>query len=310
MKKAIIITIALTLVIASLAYYIFFHEKSIYVAGEYRYYTTYEKYMSKDKIVGISTKSYDDDKYNLKRIRDEIKYQINILDFYRKNIIHYIDSINLDENTISDYDRYIKSLDLLKTDIYDQKSTIGNYRSDLIELNEYISDIEREKSSIIMYEFDIYHLCDVIKSIDSTTTDYSLFIDNMIHTATSNTYVVAKNIIKEREKERKELLEETESERQLEKQFNINFSKENYNNTYDYSINYYPRVPNYNNLNIPSYHSTYTNSNHVKVEGYYKSNGTYVKPHMRTAPNNTIMDNFSTSPNINPYTGEKGKVKY
>lgn len=44
----------------------------------------------------------------------------------------------------------------------------------------------------------------------------------------------------------------------------------------------------------------------VSVEGYYRSNGTYVQPHMRSAPNNTTADNWSTKGNVNPYTGEKG----
>lgn len=51
-----------------------------------------------------------------------------------------------------------------------------------------------------------------------------------------------------------------------------------------------------------------TNTSHVKVKGYYKKNGTYVKPHYRTAPNSTNRDNFSTLGNTNPYTGEGGWV--
>jgi hypothetical protein len=51
-----------------------------------------------------------------------------------------------------------------------------------------------------------------------------------------------------------------------------------------------------------------TNPNHVYVSGYYKSNGTYVKPHYRTAPNSTNRDNFSTRGNINPYTGQPGYI--
>lgn len=31
----------------------------------------------------------------------------------------------------------------------------------------------------------------------------------------------------------------------------------------------------------------------VSVRGYYRSNGTYVAPHYRTSPNNTVTDNFS-----------------
>ena len=52
-----------------------------------------------------------------------------------------------------------------------------------------------------------------------------------------------------------------------------------------------------------------TNPNHVWVNGYYRSNGTYVKGHYRTAPNHTNVDNFSTIGNINPYTYEQGWVK-
>ena len=50
------------------------------------------------------------------------------------------------------------------------------------------------------------------------------------------------------------------------------------------------------------------NQNHVKVKGYYKSDGTYVQPHYRTAPNNSNRDNFSTLGNINPYTGKRGHI--
>lgn len=44
----------------------------------------------------------------------------------------------------------------------------------------------------------------------------------------------------------------------------------------------------------------------VHVSGYTKSNGTYVAPHMRSSPNSTTADNYSTKGNINPYTGEAG----
>lgn len=42
------------------------------------------------------------------------------------------------------------------------------------------------------------------------------------------------------------------------------------------------------------------------VNGYYRSNGTYVQPHYRTDPNNTRLDNYSTKGNYNPYTGKYG----
>ena len=48
----------------------------------------------------------------------------------------------------------------------------------------------------------------------------------------------------------------------------------------------------------------------VYVNGYYNSYGTYVAPHYRTAPNNTVYDNWSTYPNYNPYTGKQGTKTY
>ena len=48
----------------------------------------------------------------------------------------------------------------------------------------------------------------------------------------------------------------------------------------------------------------------VYVNGYYRSNGTYVQGHYRTAPNNTVYDNYSTYPNVNPYTGQTGTIHY
>ena len=45
---------------------------------------------------------------------------------------------------------------------------------------------------------------------------------------------------------------------------------------------------------------------HVHVRRYVTKNGTYVQPHHRTSPNNTVFDNWSTYPNVNPYTGNVG----
>ena len=49
-------------------------------------------------------------------------------------------------------------------------------------------------------------------------------------------------------------------------------------------------------------------SQDVHVNGYYRSNGTYVQPHYRSEPNNTNSDNFSTVGNVNPYTGQSGNI--
>jgi hypothetical protein len=44
----------------------------------------------------------------------------------------------------------------------------------------------------------------------------------------------------------------------------------------------------------------------VKVRGYVKSDGTVVKEHWRSAPDNSFTNNWSTVGNYNPYTGKEG----
>lgn len=44
----------------------------------------------------------------------------------------------------------------------------------------------------------------------------------------------------------------------------------------------------------------------VYVDGYTRSNGTYVAPYHRSSPNGTTLDNYSTQGNTNPYTGSTG----
>ena len=48
------------------------------------------------------------------------------------------------------------------------------------------------------------------------------------------------------------------------------------------------------------------NLNTTSVSGYTKSNGTYVQSYVRTMPNNTNWDNYSTKGNVNTYTGTTG----
>jgi len=48
--------------------------------------------------------------------------------------------------------------------------------------------------------------------------------------------------------------------------------------------------------------------NTIYVQGHTKKNGTYVQPYYKTSPNATKLDNFSTKPNINPYTGQTGTI--
>jgi len=42
----------------------------------------------------------------------------------------------------------------------------------------------------------------------------------------------------------------------------------------------------------------------VHVNGYYRSNGTYVAPYTRSSPNSSPYDNYSFPGNTNPYTGK------
>lgn len=44
----------------------------------------------------------------------------------------------------------------------------------------------------------------------------------------------------------------------------------------------------------------------VHVKGYYRSDGSYVQPHMRSGADGTTRNNFSYNGNINPYTGKYG----
>lgn len=51
-----------------------------------------------------------------------------------------------------------------------------------------------------------------------------------------------------------------------------------------------------------------------RVRGYWKDTNrdgvkdTYVQPYYRSERNDTVLDNYSTKGNINPYTEEKGTV--
>lgn len=45
------------------------------------------------------------------------------------------------------------------------------------------------------------------------------------------------------------------------------------------------------------------------VQPHVTKNGTYVEGHVRTAPNSTNLDNYSTKGNTNPYTGQAGTVQ-
>ncbi len=52
----------------------------------------------------------------------------------------------------------------------------------------------------------------------------------------------------------------------------------------------------------------YVNPNYHWVNPYYTAAGTYVPGHYQTNPNGTMLDNYSTQGNINPWTGQPGWV--
>jgi opacity protein-like surface antigen len=55
------------------------------------------------------------------------------------------------------------------------------------------------------------------------------------------------------------------------------------------------KAPKVSSYKAPVYHS-----------GYVKKDGAYVQPHYQTAPDSTKTNNWSSKPNINPYTGKEG----
>jgi hypothetical protein len=46
----------------------------------------------------------------------------------------------------------------------------------------------------------------------------------------------------------------------------------------------------------------------VSVKGYTRADGTYVAPHMRSAPDGVTSNNWTTKGNVNPYTGKEGAL--
>lgn len=42
------------------------------------------------------------------------------------------------------------------------------------------------------------------------------------------------------------------------------------------------------------------------VRPHVRKDGTYVQPHRRSTPDGRIENNWSTKPNVNPYTGKSG----
>ena len=45
------------------------------------------------------------------------------------------------------------------------------------------------------------------------------------------------------------------------------------------------------------------------VRPYVRSNGTFVQGHYQTNPDGNIYNNWSTYPNVNPFTGRQGTIQ-
>tara|TARA_R110000868_G_scaffold121097_4_gene321350 strand:- start:4598 stop:5593 length:996 start_codon:yes stop_codon:yes gene_type:complete len=331
MKRTFLI---LTFLILLFGYIIFINKQSELVAGEYRYYTLYEEYQATEKIVDYSANAYEKDIYNLKSLKNNLIKETEILDKYRIKLNSYYDSINLISNTVPDYNRYVSNLKKLKWKINNQKDIILNFENQLNELDKYIYKLERDILSIKMYNSDIENVNSYLKSIDSTAKKYNSSLSFIKGIAELKGMKLEKEILEKKEIERQNLIAEIEREREIELEnqqsktysdySNSNYNSRNSSNSYVSDYYRYETIKNYDlptsyyatpNISVPSnsvnsFYSTNTNPNHVPVDGYYKSNGTYVEPYTRTAPNTTIIDNFSTSPNLNPYTGKIGTIKY
>lgn len=76
-----------------------------------------------------------------------------------------------------------------------------------------------------------------------------------------------------------------------------------------YSKNSYINNSHTNNSYTNNSYSYSISPSHEYVKGYYRKDGTYVKPHYRTHSNETKNDNWSNKGNYNPYTGKKGYRK-
>jgi len=353
MKNTTIIFFILLLITPlSLIYAIFFYQNSVYVGGEYRYYTAYEKYKSKDKEYLSARNQYKSDKYNVKKYKNEPEESYKIISNYLYEFSLYYDSIDIADNTIADFDRYEVGIKNLIRRFRGKHGNIKWQKNNLLELKDFISDMERDLTSVSLYESEINYLVDRFDIVDSIATRKDTPIAELQYSVSYAKDRLAERLAREEKRELERRQERIERER---KRYLANYEKNmsrkraktfsEYSSSNQLKSNYYdfqiesptvlkhvkeaekliyvepittviPYVPPSTEVSFPNIppppsniYSTNTNPNHVQVDGHFRSNGTYVEPYMRTAPNTTIIDNFSTHPNLNPYTGEIGTIK-
>lgn len=326
MKKAIILITIIALF--GIFYSVFLKKESEYVAGQTRYYTVYEKYKGKNKKVA-STTAYEKDDYNLTRLKDKTQKEIVRLEEFRTELSTIHKTLFNSNNAISDFENYISKLEKLRKTIENNRNLYNRQKSDLKELKEFIWEMEPSLKSIELYQIDIGYVSTIIKSIDSTASKYINSANLMIHVSASNGLELTKKIESENERKHQEILTQNSLEEKLallrqEREINLgnnlmslpsnNIDVTIWNDYYDDYSSVSMPTPNYSPSEIIDYpssvYSTDTNSNHVQVDGFFRANGTYVESYMRTKGDDIYINNFSESPNLNPYTGKIGTLKH
>lgn len=318
MKKLILFSIV---IIGICAYVIFLHENTEYIGGKSRNYTFYEEYEAKDKIIDNSFSAFKNDVYNLKDFTKSIRSQAILLGQYRNEINLYTDSINSEKNSEKDLQRFITSLDNLKSKIDSQTNYVESFQEELNKLDMFISKIEQDAVSIDLYKQNIKNIKSKIYNVCSTKNTYEKGISYMQYVSSLKiTDLVKKNETIEEENRAKQYAEYLRETEQYLKESNAKTESRLYtsnvsNYNYSYNENKIYELPTsyktYNNNIIydNSIYPTNTNTPTETVRGHYKSNGTYVEPYERTLKNNTTIDNFSFYGNYNPYTGKIGTLK-
>jgi len=289
-------------------YSIFINDKMEYVAGEYRYYVPYERIFENEKDYS-STVAYDKDKYKLDNIRDKAIEYFDELEKIRVKINSLRQSIYSNLNEISDYEKYAQSLNELYEEIESENRKIDRQKNYLADLQDYIRKYENQIISVKLYNQDISNINNNFLSVDTITSNYKDFINQSILIASAKGIKQIEDYKKQKEKEHQESLAQIEFEKQMkEAEGLINENSYKYYNT-DALTNY----SSYPEYNLPPSYNTFINSsvnpNEIKVDAYYRNDGTYVPSHYRTVKNYTEIDNYTSKPNYNPHTGKKGYIK-
>ncbi len=329
-KKIKLWKIMLVISLASLmVYVIFLHKEHQYFAGQTQSHSLFDKLLCQNKFKAESPTAFYRDRYKLQIIKTDILGQLKKIEDYKKEMSIIQSKIRSSNNSISNYAQYISDLESLKFAFDYYLDDLRWRKKDLTKLKYYISQIERDLTSIGLYNSQFTELFTTIRSSELEVQKTIRTIDHFNLIAANNKADLKEKTAFKEERKRKYREKLAQIEFELQEIIREELSKENRTN---YSTNYpdasytsistytspanigydYSRRPT-SSYSTPYYSSsafsTNTNTDHVRVEGYYRSNGTYVEPYIRTAPNSTTQDNFSTNPNLNPYTQTIGSKR-